>query len=157
MQVTVRTASAVDAAALAGLRLRSRYESGVADEDDADGFADALSSWMDAHVSTHRPFVAEVDGRVAGMAWLVVLDRVPSLERRHRRSGDVQSVYVLPELRGRGVGAALLDAVLADARTLGLEHVTVHSSDRAVSLYRRAGFRAADTWLGRIGDGARTG
>ena len=157
MHVTVRTASTVDATALAGLRVRARSESGAARGSDPDGFVDALSAWMSTHLSTHRPFVAEVDGRIVGMAWLVVVERVPSPERRRRRSGDVQSVYVRPELRNRGVGAALLDAVLAEARSLGLEHVTVHSSEGAVSLYRRAGFEAAETWLGRTEDGASTG
>jgi len=56
-------------------------------------------------------------------------------------------VYVVPELRDRRIGAALLAAVLAVARGLELEHVTVHSSDRAVPLYQRAGFRHERLWL----------
>ncbi|MFU8854341.1 GNAT family N-acetyltransferase [Micromonospora sp. SL1-18] len=39
------------------------------------------------------------------------------------------------------LGAALLEAVLAEARRLELEHVTVHSSDRAVPFYERLGFQ----------------
>jgi hypothetical protein len=42
----------------------------------------------------------------------------------------VQSVYVVPELRDGGIGAALQEAVLAEAGRLELEHVTVHSSRR---------------------------
>jgi len=38
-------------------------------------------------------------------------------------------------------GAALVAAVLEEARRRGVEHVTVHSSTRAVALYERAGFR----------------
>ncbi len=96
---------------------------------------------------THLPFVAEVDDDVVGMAWLAVVERVPSPERRRRHSGDVQSVYVLPQLRDRGIGGALLEAVLAEAGRLRLEHVTVHSSDRAVPLYQRGGFQPDPCWL----------
>ena len=43
---------------------------------------------------------------------------------------------------------ATVEAVLAEARRLGLEHVTVHSSRRAVPLYHRTGFRYGDdVWL----------
>lgn len=147
MQVTVRRASVGDAAALAGLRWRELTEFGGQSELDSGAFVDAFCSWVGDHVGTHLPFLVEVDGDVAGMAWLMVAQRVPSPERQHRRCGDVQSVYVVPELRDRGIGAALLEAVLAEARRLELEHVTVHSSDLAVPLYQRVGFQHDRCWL----------
>ena len=45
------------------------------------------------------------------------------------------------------LGGRLVDAVLDLARELGLERVTVHSSDRAVPAYRRHGFASAPTLL----------
>lgn len=147
MRVTVRRAAASDVRALAGLRWRwvsgERGRTGT----DRDAFAASFAGWAADHAATHLPFLAEVGGEVVAMAWLVVVDRVPTPVRRHRRSGDIQSVYVVPESRGGGIGAALLDAVLAEARTLGLERVTVHSSDRAVPFYQRAGFRQNRRWL----------
>ena len=93
-------------------------------------------------------FDGAVDGPdVIGVAWLALVDRVPGPERRHRRCGDVQSVHGRPDRRDRGVGAALMAAVLAEARRLGLEHVTVHSSVRAVPMYERAGFGHDPQWL----------
>src|SRR6266545_249706 len=147
MQVTVRRATAADAPALA--RLRWRWPGEERDETGPDhaAFLEYFSAWVVDHLSTHLPFLAEVDGRVAGMAWLMLATRVPSPTRIDRRTGDVQSVYVVPELRNSGVGAALLDAVLAEARDRGLEHVTVHSSDRAVPFYLRAGFQDGQRWF----------
>jgi GNAT superfamily N-acetyltransferase len=81
------------------------------------------------------------------MAWLMHADRVPGVTNPDRRMGDVQSVYVVPELRNRGVGAQLMSAVWAEARNRELEFVTVHSSERAVPMYERAGFRAGQNWL----------
>lgn len=49
----------------------------------------------------------------------------------------MQSVFVVPELRDRRVGALLMSAVLNEAHRLELEHLTVHSSTRAGALYER--------------------
>ncbi|GIM89546.1 GNAT family N-acetyltransferase [Paractinoplanes toevensis] len=58
-----------------------------------------------------------------------------------RRYGDVQSVMVREEYRNRGIGAALMAAILAEAGARDLLHVTVHSGRRAVEFYLRNGFR----------------
>ncbi|OEV30262.1 hypothetical protein AN219_11860 [Streptomyces nanshensis] len=80
------------------------------------------------------------EGTLLGMAWLAITRRVPHPGAPERASGDVQCVYVVPDERDGGLGARLMDGVLALARDLGLERVTVHSSDRAVTAYTRAGF-----------------
>jgi len=154
MEIIVRRGTAQDAPALARLRWQWRADaraSGASASNpatvDRATFVDFFSTWVVDHLATHLPFVAEVDGRLAGMAWLMLPDRVPSVSNLDRRFGDVQSVYVVPELRNAGVGAALMAAVLAEARARELEFVTVHSSERAVPMYERAGFRAGQRWL----------
>ena len=47
---------------------------------------------------------------------------------------------VLPEARGRGVGGAMTVAMLNRAKAAGCVRAVLHSSERAVDLYRRAGF-----------------
>jgi GNAT superfamily N-acetyltransferase len=100
----------------------------------------AYAAWVAAHAETHLPFVAEVDGYVAGAAWLHVAERVPRNDSMDRRYGDVQSVMVRAEYRNQRIGAALTAAILAEARTRNLSHVTVHSGRRAVGFYLRNGF-----------------
>ncbi len=100
----------------------------------------AFAGWVAAHAQTHLPFVAEVGGHVVGAAWLLVAERVPGNESLDRRYGDVQSVMVGEEYRNQGIGAALMAAILAEARTRRLSHVTVHSGRRAVDFYLRNGF-----------------
>ncbi|GAA1617362.1 GNAT family N-acetyltransferase [Actinoplanes couchii] len=100
----------------------------------------AYEGWVAAHRESHLPFVAELDGQVVGNAWLHVAERVPGNGKLDRWYGDVQSVMVREEYRGRGIGAALIEAILAEARSRGLLHVTVHSGRRAVDFYLRNGF-----------------
>jgi GNAT superfamily N-acetyltransferase len=127
-RVIVRMAGGADVAALAELR------------DIEPDLVPAFTSWVAAHADTHLPFVAEIGGSVVGSAWLLVAERVPGNGTLDRRYGDVQSVMVRAEYRNRGVGAALMAAILAEARERGLLHVTVHSGRRAVDFYLRTGF-----------------
>ncbi len=107
-----------------------------------------LAGWWAEHVRTHIPFLARDPGAdVVGMAWLALVPRVPRPGLTTRLSADVQSVFVLPAQRGRGIGAALVRAVTDHALRLGATHVTVHSSEGAVSLYERLGFASSPLLL----------
>jgi GNAT superfamily N-acetyltransferase len=70
-------------------------------------FLRSMTGWVLDHLSTHVPLVAEVDGRISGMAWLALVIRVPSPRLADRRTGALQAVYIVPVVRNQGVGAAL--------------------------------------------------
>jgi GNAT superfamily N-acetyltransferase len=147
MTMTTRAATADDAPTLAELSWRFRTERRDPGGADRGEYLAYFAGWVVDHLATHLPFVVEVDGTIVGMAWLMPCERVPSPRNRIRRTGDVQSVYVVPGFRDRAIGSALLAAVLRSAGDLGLERVTVHSSERAVTFYRRNGFRSEDQLL----------
>lgn len=143
MTIWVRRAGAEDAPTLARLRWRWRTEERGEKHDDRDQFVHYFATWVVDNLATHLPFVVEVDGRVVGMAFLALLNRVPAPGRLDRRGADIQSVYVVPEVRDSGVGTVLLEALRQEARNRELEIVTVHSSERAVPFYQRGGFAAS--------------
>jgi GNAT superfamily N-acetyltransferase len=149
MTATVRAGNVGDAEAMAGLRWRRATQDHGYDGGNREEFVAALREWMVAHAGTHFPFVAEQDGVVVGMAWLMVGARVPTAGAYERRFGDVQSVFVEAELRNDGIGALLIEKLLETADKQGLEHVTVHSSERAIAFYRRHGFGYQETSLTR--------
>jgi GNAT superfamily N-acetyltransferase len=146
-EVMVREAGAQDAAALADLRFRwQAVEEGRVGLDGA-AYADVISRWMAEHRSTHRAFVAERDGGAVAMAWLAVVDRVPSPAAMVRRAGMLQSVFVRGDRRGDGVGSALVRHVIEVARAAGYSYLMVHPSERSVAFYERLGFAAAEREL----------
>lgn len=60
-------------------------------------------------------------------------------------SGELKSMRAAPEMRGKGIGRALLDHVIAEARQRGLSRINLETGTAAlhhpaVSLYRSAGF-----------------
>lgn len=129
------------------LRWRWAIEVGE-DAGDEQQFVDRAADWARTYRSTHLSHIAVgSDGALLGMAWLALAPRVASTSRLDRWSGDLQSCYVLPELRGLGIGGALVHAALATANARGVEHVTVHASPESVRMYVRHGFRSSDRLL----------
>ncbi len=148
MDVVVRRATAVDAPGLARLRWRWRNEDrGEHGDIDRESFVDFFTTWTLDHAGTHVPFVAEVNGQLAGMAWLALSNRVPSPNALDRRAGDIQSVYIVPEQRGNGVGARLIEAVIKHVRDTEMWYLTVHSAETAIDFYRKLGFVDDKQWM----------
>ena len=143
---TIRRATAADAAALAALRWEWRCERRVPAEP-YDAFVAAFADWQRAHVATHTAYVAEAGGEVVGMAWLAAVARAPNPDEHDRCHGDVQSVYVRPAHRDGGTGTRLVEALVADARARGMDHLTVHSGTRSLPVYARLGFAPFDRLL----------
>jgi GNAT superfamily N-acetyltransferase len=78
-----------------------------------------------------------------------VFDRVPNPDDLHRRSGDVQSVFVVPEHRGLGLGRRLMEAICNAADNVGIKKLTVDSSGEAVPFYEHIGFTRSHLLLQR--------
>ncbi|MBW1809708.1 MAG: GNAT family N-acetyltransferase [Deltaproteobacteria bacterium] len=61
---------------------------------------------------------------------------------RLTRAGKIGRMAVLPAWRGRGVGAALLGALLETARELGIAQVILDAQVKAIGFYETRGFVA---------------
>jgi GNAT superfamily N-acetyltransferase len=58
-------------------------------------------------------------------------------------------MYVLPELRGRGIARRLLDALEDEARSLGVSRLLLETGTRqpeAIALYLKVGFFPTDPY-----------
>lgn len=115
-------------------------------------FASDLANWWQTR-STHLALVAR-DGEqaIVGMAWVAMVPRVPRPGSTSRHSADIQTVFVLPEHRGQGLGSALVQAAVHHAAGAGAARVTVQSGRTAVPMYERLGLRSSDRLLQRACD-----
>ena len=138
----IRAARAEDAAAVAGIYnagIRERTSTFDTRERDPADFADRLAGGR-------FPFlVAEIDGRVAGWA-------APSeYSGRDVYAGIAEcSIYVDPELRGRGLGTALLAELADEAARRGFYKLIgklFDNNEASMRLLARGGFRVVGTHL----------
>jgi L-amino acid N-acyltransferase YncA len=102
-----------------------------------------------AAVAAHGlPYLVAVDGeRVLGLAYAA-----PFRPRAAYRYAAEDSVYIDPELRGRGVGKALLERVLEACEGMGLRQVVAVIGDSAnaasIGVHRSLGFEPAGVTRG---------
>ena len=95
--------------------------------------------WMSERLAAGFPvLVAEADGRFAGYGTYG-----PFRPHEGYRETVENSVYVVPEMQGKGIGRALLEALIAQARSRNL-HVMVagiEAGNRAsIALHAACGF-----------------
>ena len=72
-----------------------------------------------------------------------------ALKRRDEESCEMKRMFVPPMARGRGVGRALAEAVIAQARAAGYRRMYLDTSVRqteAIALYRDLGFEEVEAY-----------
>ncbi|SED58665.1 L-amino acid N-acyltransferase YncA [Ruania alba] len=144
----MRAPRADDLPALADLKIAWSAPERTVSLSERTHFIASLARWMADREDRLVCRVAEVDGTLVGMAWLVLDERVPNVDDAHRMTGDVQSVFVLAEHRGHGIGTMLVRSLCEAADAVGAR-LSVRANDASVPLYRSAGFVAAGALLER--------
>ena len=83
-----------------------------------------------------RLLLAEYDGRLAGCIAL------------HRLDADIcemKRLYLRPEFRGKGLGRALAETIISEARRAGYKRMRLDTVEpvmkTAVEIYRKLGFK----------------
>jgi ribosomal protein S18 acetylase RimI-like enzyme len=101
--------------------------------------------------------LAEQDGALTGYAMVAIKTstetELDDTWRSGERVAEIETLVVLPEARGGGVGSALLDAVDAELEAAGIHDVLIAAfvtNADAIRLYERRGFRPASLHLIRL-------
>lgn len=118
----------------AGLRVRSLSFGNLSDSD-----RDSWRTRQTTSIENRRSLAAYVDGRLAGLAR--VNDFRQWWHGRDLPMGGVAGVVVGPEHRGRGVGAALMTAMVARMGELGYPISALYPA--TVPVYRALGWELA--------------
>ena len=116
-----------------------------------DEYREALLAHPDAvalpaeQIERGEVVVAEIDGRIAGFA--VVLDQDGRAE--------LDGLFVEPHLWRQGIGSALVEEAVHDARSRGLSLMTVVANPGAKEFYEGCGFTVEDSAETRFGPALR--
>ena len=90
-------------------------------------------------------YVAEEDGAVIGFGTL------------NQKQGEIEAVYVSPEVVRRGVGKALLQELEEKAKDLGIKSLKMDASLNAVPFYESAGYESQKEMKHRLASGVEIG
>ncbi|MFH0521729.1 GNAT family N-acetyltransferase [Streptomyces sp. M41] len=120
------------------------YRLGI-DEGDAtfEATAPAWAEFDAAKLPRHRYVALDLSGRVLG--WIAA---VPVSDRCAYAGVVEHSVYVHPDARGRGVGGALLNALITSTEAAGIWTVqsgVFPENTASLALHQKAGFRVIGT------------
>ena len=150
--LSIRDALLADAGAIAAI-----YNQGILDRiatlETEERTPEERQQWLANRGSRHPVLVAEVDRRVVGWASLNHFNP--------RKAYDFVadfSVYIDRHWRGKGVGSALLSALIARAKQLNYHKMVLSAfpwNTAGMALYQRHGFRTVGTYKeqGLLDDG----
>ncbi len=144
MTVTLRTLTADDSEAIEQVRQYFRnYAAWLGVDLSYQNFEQEMALLPGAYSAPQgRLFFAEVDGRPAGCVGVRPLPESDGL-------CEMKRLYVSPEARGQGVGAALAMAAIKAAKEIGYKKLmldTLPNMRMAVKLYRELGFTEAPAY-----------
>jgi GNAT superfamily N-acetyltransferase len=142
--VLVRVAGETDIAAIASLR--SLW---IAEVEHDPEFERQMGQWLADEGDRRTIWLASASHLAVGMASLFEYRRMPKPGHDDSRWGYVGNMFVRDGFRNRGIGSALLAALMAAADERSYARLVVSPSADALPLYLSGGFvvpgRAGDT------------
>ena len=116
---------------------------GVATWDEAPWTMAQREAWFAEHDELTPILVAELEGKVAGFAYLTYMSA-----KSGWRFTREDTIYIDPSFQGRGIGKLLLASLLAEARRIGVRLVVASitsTNEVSIALHRQAGFEVVGT------------
>ncbi|WP_306180705.1 GNAT family N-acetyltransferase [Rhizobium sp. AN73] len=139
-KLIIRTARQEDVPALAAIYAADEV-GGHGDTADGSAQPDYLAAFRDIDASpTETLYVAELEGEVVGTFQTAILTK---LIGRGAKSMMIEAVQTRSDMRGRGIGAVMINYCLEEARRSGLNAVQLTSNMARLDahrFYERLGF-----------------
>ncbi len=90
--------------------------------------------------NTFIAWIAEHDGKLVGTSGMAIWQVLPKYNAPTGNIGYVLNMYTLPEMRKKGIGTRLLNELISEAKSMGLDYLNLHASEEGMKIYRKAGF-----------------
>ncbi len=143
MEYRIRRLTVADAAEFARFRMLMFQEMGeVADAAAAEDFRRRTIPHLETVIANGSfvGWLAEADGVVVATGGANVFLRLPTPKDSGGRDFYLLNMYTLPDYRGFGIAAAIVEAAKALAREQGANRIWLAATDAGRSVYAKAGF-----------------
>jgi GNAT superfamily N-acetyltransferase len=141
--VRIRVARITDCAALAELRYQFRAEAGSATENKS-RFVRRCASWMKQRLFSGgrrwRCWVLYDGEQLLGHVCVQLFEKLPNpVKNEPELHAYLTNLYVIPEMRSRGLGKKLLTKALSWCGNEPIDSIILWATPESRSLYRRCG------------------
>ena len=148
MKITIRAAREDDLPAITAIYKDAVLHGTSSYELTAPDLAEMTARFATLTAGGYPYLVAEIDGDIAGYAYAGAFRARPAY-----RFIVEDSVYVSPRHKGKGVGRALMEALIAEAARLGFRQIVAvigdgHTDSASVKLHAKLGFQDAGKLAG---------
>ena len=110
-------------------------------------FAARWEEWYRREQDRRVFWIAELDDMPIGTTNLMIFERMPRPGAPSGQWGYLANMFVVEEHRDRGVGTAMITALIDYARSRQLVRIVLSPTLRSIPFYERAGFRPASELL----------
>ena len=140
--VQFRLAQAVDLPALARFRMEQAGSSRGGTDQAIPDFCQSFETFLLERIKTGEWLVviAEINGQLAGCAYLQKIDKLPRPGRLNREYGCI-TLCVRKQYRGHGLRGQLLQEIALLGQSEGLESLVGRANTETHSMYRGIGFQ----------------
>ena len=141
----IRKATVDDIDILVNLRLDFMRDEGVEIHiDDVNEFEESLKDYFLRSIEneTFIALLAEGDKKIISTAFMAIAERPPRKPHMSSRYGTIYNVFTRKEYRRKGISTNILNAVFAEAKTLGLGAIDLLATENGKLLYKKLGFRS---------------
>ncbi len=106
------------------------------------GLASLTCDYIRRHMEdgSYVGFLGRMGERTVACASLLIYELPPLIGRPERKQGHVLNVYTAPDVRGRGIGRAMMEAIIKEGRAQGLFRLFLNATKMGEPLYRSLGF-----------------
>jgi GNAT superfamily N-acetyltransferase len=90
-------------------------------------------------------WVAEAEGAIVATSGVTLFERPPNGANLAGLEAYLSNMYTVPAWRGRGVGTALVETIVAHLKRTRVRRIWLHATEQGRSVYARAGFVPGET------------
>jgi GNAT superfamily N-acetyltransferase len=147
-RVSIRPATAADLATLLDFRMAMMNDIAGGPSDpriDAVTLREDNERWLEEHFGCDfMAWIADLDGQPSASAAILWFPHPPGHRNVAGREAYILNVYTLPEARRMGLARAVVERVIAEARSAGAGRIWLRASDEGRTLYEAMGFSAGN-------------
>ena len=92
-------------------------------------------------------FALDANGHIAGCGASCTLQELPSPDNPSGLVAYFMNIYVVPDMRGHGIGRQIVDWLISDSEKRGIRRMMLETTDAARALYGASGFRPASGYM----------